>query len=192
MFRSRNFLCLASDINGSFCVFDSECDRETFGVGKARAGLSDSDSYGDIKSVLSKHDFRFIRTFRQTSEDKGFERGEARFAKTPLYINIPVGAFDGDVEFAYLAELGRPQSFEWVLFSQGFFACQKGLPQVAAEEILPDIQSKIILLNFYKISVQGLILIIAMAHVMFSRRWNIAELGERNKFLESSVFFDAD
>ena len=43
------------------------------------------------------------------------------------------------------------------------------------------------MLNFYKIGVQGLILIIATARVMFSRRWNIAELGERNKFLEESV-----
>ena len=109
---------------------------------------------------MRKHDFRFIRTFRQTSEDKGFKGGEARFTKTPLYVNIPVDAFEEDVEFANLAELGRPQSFERVSFSQGFFACQKGLPQVAAEEALPDIQSKVILLNFYKIGIQDFILLL--------------------------------
>jgi hypothetical protein len=186
LFGGCNFLCLASNINSSFCVLDSECDREAFGMEKAGAGLSDSDSHGDIKAILRKHCFRFIRTFRQTSEDKGFERGEARFAKTPLYVNIPVDAFEGNVEFANLAELGRPYSFEQVSFSQGFFACQKGLPQVAAEKALPEVQSKVILLNFYKIGVQGLILIIATARVMFSKKWNIAESGERNKILRSS------
>ena len=107
--------------------------------------------------------------------------------KKPLYVNIPVGAFKGDGKFANTAELGRPQSFERVSFSQGFFACQKGLPHVAAEKALPDIQSKVILLNFYKIGVQGFILLIATARVMFSKGCNIAELGERNKILEDSV-----
>lgn len=101
-----------------------------------------------------------MRTFRQTSEDKGFEGGQTRFAEKPLYVNIPVGAFKGDIKFANTAELRRRQSFERVSFSQGFFARQQSLSQFAAEKALPDVQSKVILLNFYKIGVQDFILLL--------------------------------
>lgn len=35
LFEGRNFPCLAGDINSSFCIFDSERDREAFGMEKA-------------------------------------------------------------------------------------------------------------------------------------------------------------
>jgi len=122
LFGGRNFPCLAGNINSSFCVLDSKRDREAFGMEKSGDGLSDSDSYRDIKAILRKHRFCFVRTVRQTSEDNGFERSEIRFVEKPLYVDIPVGAFKGGIEFANSAKLRRQQSFQWVSFLQGFFA----------------------------------------------------------------------